>query len=214
MFSSDEGTGQNLHNSWPLISISGLHLKVCLVRKVFTDRMWHGDVHNIRSLLLKFQPHPLVMHHFHEEALGTESWRHKHYIQWEGNNTTIRESLAMPIQCHHYIRCGGNITTVAPRFYYPSYQRSSLSASKQNWPTVTCLSGVLRMNHLLLDTTAKTQRYVPWPLQDCGYTRRRLDFKWRADNNATFIRPSWGILCHTQAGPVTINRGASPIMVV
>jgi hypothetical protein len=37
-------------------------------------------------------------------------------------------------------------------------------------------------------------------LQACYSTLLYFELKWRAGNNATSFRPSWGMLCHTQAG--------------
>jgi hypothetical protein len=91
------------------------------------------------------------------------------------------------------------------RLHNRSNQNSALSPSKGRWPTVTCLSGVLpdvlfrqRVTRLavILQCTLTARKFV-FP---------RLGFNQRGDNGATFIRPCWGLLRHTQSRPEIIIK--------
>jgi hypothetical protein len=89
------------------------------------------------------------------------------------------------------------------RFHYLSSLRAALSASKRHWPTVSCLTA--RCQWI-------TWRFfpplvcwnVPWPLQVCYPSLPCLEFKWAADNIATFCS-IWSLLRHTWAGPGVIK---------
>jgi hypothetical protein len=91
--------------------------------------------------------------------------------------------------------------TLSQRFDDPWYQRSALSALKHQGQQSRVCQG--RCHFLCLASESPIHSAARHrPLQACHSTPTRSEFKWRGDNSATLFRPSWVLLCHTQAAPM------------